>query len=119
QPHHVFLPEQLQLLETFASQTALAIERTQLADEAQRAQVEAETERLRAALLSSVSHDLRTPLAVITGATSSLLEGRMTLDATTRDDLTRTAYEEAERLNQLVGNLLDMTKLEAGAVQVR
>jgi two-component system sensor histidine kinase KdpD len=115
----VFFPEQLQLLETFANQTAQAIERTQLADEAQRAQVEAETERLRAALLSTVSHDLRTPLAIITGATSSLLEGRTTLDAATRDDLTRTAYEEAERLNQLVGNLLDMTKLEAGAVQVR
>ena len=115
----VFLPEQLQLLETFANQIALAIERTQLADEAQRAQVEAETERLRAALLSTVSHDLRTPLAVITGATSSLLEGRTTLDAATRDDLTRTAYEEAERLNRLVGNLLDMTRLEAGAVQVR
>jgi two-component system sensor histidine kinase KdpD len=115
----VFLPEQLQLFETFANQTAQAIERTQLADEAQRAQVEAETERLRAALLSTVSHDLRTPLAVITGATSSLLEGRTTLDAATRDDLTRTAYEEAERLNRLVGNLLDMTRLEAGAVQVR
>src|SRR5262249_45517459 len=67
-------PEQLHLLETFAAQTALAIERALLAEEAQQAQVHAESERLRNSLLSAVSHDLRTPLATITGAISSLLE---------------------------------------------
>jgi two-component system, OmpR family, sensor histidine kinase KdpD len=119
QPRRLLAPEQLHLLEAFANQTALAIERARLADEAQRATVQMETERLRNALLSSVSHDLRTPLAVITGATSSLLEGRDALDATTRDELARTAFAEAERLNRLLRNLLDMTRLEAGAVQVQ
>ncbi len=116
-PRRFQAPEQLHLLETFAAQAALAIERAILADAAQRAQLRAETERMRASLLSSVSHDLRTPLAVITGATSSLLEGGATLDPATRDELARTAYEEAVRLNRLVSNLLDMTRLEAGALQ--
>lgn len=118
-PRRVGSPEQIHMLETFASQTALAIERATLASEAQQAHVTAETERMRAALLSSVSHDLRTPLAVITGATSTLLHGQDALDPTTKDDLLRTAYEESERLNRLVGNLLDMTRLEAGAIRVR
>lgn len=119
QPRRLLVPEQLQLLETFASQAALALERVALSEEAQRAQVQAETEQMRSALLSSVSHDLRTPLAVITGATSSLAEGAATLDLAVRVELAQTAYDEARRLNRLVGNLLDMTKLEAGALQVR
>jgi two-component system sensor histidine kinase KdpD len=119
QPRRLLLPEQVHLLETFASQVALALERATLADEVQHAQVQAETERLRSSLLSSVSHDLRTPLAVITGATSSLLESGAALDRATHDDLLQTAYDEAEHLNRLVGNLLDMTKLESGAVQVQ
>lgn len=117
-PRRVQSPEQLHLLETFASQTALAIERAMLAEEAQRAHVTAETERMRASLLSSVSHDLRTPLAVVTGATSSLVLNHAMLDDETKLDLARTAFQEAERLNRLVGNLLDMTRLEAGAIQV-
>jgi two-component system sensor histidine kinase KdpD len=112
-------PEQIHLLETFASQTALALERAALATEAAQAQVRAETERMRAALLSSVSHDLRTPLAVITGANSSLMHNYAMLDDATRFDLAQTAYHEAERLNRLVSNLLDMTRLEAGAIQVQ
>jgi two-component system sensor histidine kinase KdpD len=112
-------PEQLHLLETFANQAALALERVALTEEAQRAQVQAETERMRSTLLSSVSHDLRTPLAVISGATSSLVEGATMLEPATRVELAQTAYDEAERLNRLVGNLLDMTRLESGAVQVR
>jgi two-component system sensor histidine kinase KdpD len=119
EPRRLRAPEQIHLLETFANQTALAVERATLAAEAERAQVSAETERMRAALLSSVSHDLRTPLAVITGAISSLLHGDRALDTETRSELLRTAYQEAERLNRLVGNLLDMTRLEAGAIQVR
>ncbi|NTU77929.1 MAG: sensor histidine kinase KdpD [Chloroflexales bacterium] len=112
-------PEQVHLLETFASQTALAIERANLAEEAARATVAVEAERLRAALLSSVSHDLRTPLAIITGALTSLIQGGAELDAATRDDLAQTAADEAHRLNRLLSNLLEMTRLEAGAVQVR
>jgi two-component system sensor histidine kinase KdpD len=112
-------PDQQHLLETFADQTALAIERASLAEEAQHATVRAETERLRSALLSAVSHDLRTPLATITGATSSLMTGSGRLDEATRQELVAVAHEEAERLNRLVANLLDVTRLEAGAVQVR
>jgi two-component system sensor histidine kinase KdpD len=113
------VPDQLHLLETFAAQTGIALERARLAEEAQQATVTAETERLRSALLSAVSHDLRTPLATITGATSSLLDGGERLDAATRQELLEVAHEEAERLNRLVRNLLDMTRLEAGAVQIR
>ena len=111
-------PEQLHMLETFASQTAVAIERARLAEEAEQARVQVETERLRNSLLSSVSHDLRTPLAGITGAASSLLEGADTLDAETRRELAQTIYEEAERLNRLVRNVLDMTRLQSGAIQI-
>jgi two-component system sensor histidine kinase KdpD len=111
-------PEQLHLFETFANQTALAIERAVLAEEAQAAQLRMETERLRSSLLSSVSHDLRTPLAVITGSASTLLESRGALDAGVQQDLLQTIREEADRLNRLVQNLLEMTRLEAG-VEVR
>jgi two-component system, OmpR family, sensor histidine kinase KdpD len=111
-------PEQLHLLETFANQTALAIERAVLAEEAQAAQLRVQGERLRNSLLSSVSHDLRTPLAVITGSASTLLESGSALEATVRQDLLQTIRVEAERLNRLVQNLLEMTRLEAG-VEVR
>jgi len=117
-PRPLQAPEQLHQLEAFASQTALAIERARLAEDAERAQVRAETERLRNSLLSSVSHDLRTPLASITGAASTLLENEGRLDARTRRDLLETLHEEADRLNRLVQNLLEMTRLESGALQL-
>ncbi len=107
-------PEQLHLLETFASQTALAIERAILAEEAQIAHVRVEAERLRSSLLSSVSHDLRTPLTSITGAASTLLEADGGLTDAGRRDMVETIAEEAHRLNRLVQNLLEMTRLEAG-----
>lgn len=119
QQEHLLSPGQLNLLETFANQMALALERTRLSEEAEHAQVEIEAERLRNLLLSSVSHDLRTPLAAITGAVSSLLENEATLGAQNRRELAQVAYEEAERLNRLVGNLLEMTRLESGGVQVQ
>jgi two-component system sensor histidine kinase KdpD len=119
QPRRFLSPDQLHLLETFANQTAVAIERAQLADEAQRAQVQIETERLRNSLLSSVSHDLRTPLTVITGSASSLLEGEAAFDASTRRELLQTIFDEGNRLNRLVANLLDMTRLEAGTIHVQ
>ena len=112
-------PEQLHLLETYANQTALALERAQLAEEAQQAQVRAEAERLRNALLSSVSHDLRTPLATIMGAASSLLENGTHFHRGTWQDLLQSIVDEAERLNRLVSNLLDMTRLEAGTLAVK
>jgi two-component system sensor histidine kinase KdpD len=115
-PRSLQAPEQLHQLETFASQTALAIERARLAEETEQAQVRAETERLRNSLLSSVSHDLRTPLASITGAASTLIDNEARLDAATRRDLLEALHEEADRLNRLVQNLLEMTRLEAGAL---
>ncbi len=109
-------PETRQHLAAFANQIASAIERTELASEAQWAQLQMETEQMRSSLLSSVSHDLRTPLAVVTGAASTLLED--TVSNATRRELTETILQEAQRLNRLVRNLLDMTRLEAGAVRV-
>jgi two-component system sensor histidine kinase KdpD len=112
-------PEARQLLETFAGVAGSALERSQLADEARRARLRAETEQLRNALLSSVSHDLRTPLGVVTGATSALLDEDAPTDEATRRELLQTAHEEALRLSRLVRNLLDMTRLEAGAMKVQ
>jgi two-component system sensor histidine kinase KdpD len=109
-------PEQLHLLESLVNQVALAIERTRLSDEAQQAHVRAETERMRNAVLSSVSHDLRTPLATISGAASSLTQDE--LNAAARKDLARSIYREADRLDRLLKNLLDMMRIEAGAVQL-
>jgi two-component system sensor histidine kinase KdpD len=119
EPHSLEAPEQLHLLEAFASQAALAFERAQLAEEAQQAQLKAETEQLRSSLLSSVSHDLRTPLASIMGTISGLLEDEEQIDRRTRRELLRSVYDEVERLNRLVNNLLDMMRLESGAVTVK
>jgi two-component system sensor histidine kinase KdpD len=110
-------PEQRRLLEASAALSALAIERVELAEKARRVQVLQEAEKLQAALLNSISHDLRTPLASITGSLSSLSDNHNLDDATQRE-LVETALGEAERLNRLVGNLLDMTRLEAGIVRV-
>jgi two-component system sensor histidine kinase KdpD len=112
-----FDPEELHLLETFANQIASAIERARLAKESHLAQVQAETERTRNAILSTVSHDLRTPLAAITGAASTFLNSTAGNDASKRG-LVKGIYDEANRLDRLVRNLLDMTRLEAGAVDL-
>jgi len=103
-----------QLLETLGSQTALALHRVLLAQEAQSAELRARAEELRSSLLSSVSHDLRTPLATITGAATTLLEGGPGLPREVHHDLADAIREEAERLARLVGNLLDMSRLESG-----
>ena len=110
--------DERQLLDTFAGLVGSALERAELAEEARRSRLRAETEQLRNSLLSSVSHDLRTPLAVVTGATSSLLDEHGPQDPAVRRDLLQTAHEEALRLNRLVRNLLDMTRLEAGSLRV-
>jgi two-component system sensor histidine kinase KdpD len=111
--------DERRLLDALADQAAVAIERARLADAVDRVRLQAETERLRNALLTSISHDLRTPLASIIGGLSSLKSYGETYDAQTRSDLITTAHDEAERLNRFVGNLLDMTRLEAGAIQPR
>ncbi len=107
------------LLDAFASQIAMALERANLAEDAHLAQIDVQNERLRNALLSSVSHDLRTPLAVVKGAVTALLDGEATLAAERRREYLQTISDEATRLNLLVRNLLDATSLEAGAVRVR
>jgi two-component system sensor histidine kinase KdpD len=112
-------PDELQLLDAFAGLIGSALERTQLAEEARRSRLRAETEQLRNSLLSSVSHDLRSPLGVVTGATSALLGPSAPRDEATRRQLLETAHEEALRLSRLVRNLLDMTRLDAGALQVQ
>jgi two-component system sensor histidine kinase KdpD len=115
-PRRVLLPEQLHLLETFAAQIALALERAQLAERAQRASIDAETEGVRNSLLASISHDLRTPLAVIAGASSSLAERGEKLAAEERKALAGSIYEQSQEMSQLVANVLEMTRLEAGGI---
>ncbi|MBI1258504.1 MAG: DUF4118 domain-containing protein [Chloroflexi bacterium] len=117
QSDYLLSPDQMHLLETYANQSAVAIERARLSQETERAQVQVETERMRSSLLSSVSHDLRTPLAAITGAASGLIQNTASLEPAQRE-LAQIAYEEAERLNRLLGNLLEMTRLESGGVHV-
>jgi two-component system sensor histidine kinase KdpD len=104
------------LLEAVGNQAAVAIERVALAADIDEARLGAERERLRSSMLTSVSHDLRTPLASIIGALSSLRSHRDLYDDPTRDELLTTALSEAERLNRFVGNLLDMTRLDAGVI---
>ncbi len=117
-PSSQLTPDQRQLLDAFASQAALAVERAQLAEQARQAEVLHATEKLQTALLNSISHDLRTPLVSILGALSSLQDDDFQPDEATRHNLVDNAREEAERLNRFVGNLLDMTRIEAGALKV-
>ncbi len=107
------------ILDAFASQTSMALERVHLSRQAEQAEILQARENLERALLNSISHDLRTPLVCITGALDTLRERVRTLTVEARLELLDTAWEEAERLNRFVGNLLDMTKLEAGAVKLR
>jgi two-component system sensor histidine kinase KdpD len=112
--HRVSAPDQVQLLEVFANQTALAIERTRSQHAAEAARMQMQTEEMRSSLLSAVSHDLRTPLASITGAASTLRSQGERLPPEVRKELLDSIAEEAERLSRLVSNLLDMTRLESG-----
>jgi two-component system sensor histidine kinase KdpD len=118
-PGPLLTPDERRLLDALCDQSAVAIERISLAKGLDEARVLAETERLRAALLTSISHDLRTPLASILGAVSSLRSFSDKYSAAEREDLLATLQEEAERLNRFVANLLDMTRLESGAVELK
>ncbi len=115
----ILTPDERRLLDALMDQAAVAIERVRLAKEMDDARVAAEAERLRGALLTSLSHDLRTPLASIFGAASSLREYGERFDAKARAEMVKTIEEEAARMARFVGNLLDMTRLEAGAVELK
>ena len=118
-PGPLLTPDERRLLDALCDQAAVAIERISLAKGLDEARVLAETERLRAALLTSISHDLRTPLASIIGAASSLRSFPEKYGAAEREELLSTLQDEAERLNRFVSNLLDMTRLESGAVELK
>jgi two-component system sensor histidine kinase KdpD len=107
---------QRRLLDALADQGALAIERVYLVDDIERVERAAETDRLRSALLTSISHDLKTPLAAVRGAAEALRDLPASSDEATKAELLATIIDEAERLNRFIANLLDMTRLEAGAV---
>ena len=117
--NRIFAPEQQQLLEVFASQTAVAIERTLSQRAEEETRVNMQTEQMRSSLLSAMSHDLRTPLASITGAASTLRSQNDRLPLETKQELLESISDEADRLSRLVGNLLDMTRFESGGVELR
>lgn len=112
-----FLPAEERLLHTFAAQGALALERAALAHAENRAKVSEESDRLKSALLSSVSHEFRTPLVTIKAATTSLLSEQIAWNSAARQDLLTAVDEEADLLNHLVGNLLNMSRIESGGMK--
>ena len=118
-PDVLMSPDERRLLDALMDQAAVAIERVRLATEMDEARVAAEAERLRGALLTSLSHDLKTPLASILGSANSLREYGDLFDAKARDELVGTIEEEAGRLSRFVANLLDMTRLEADAIELK
>jgi K+-sensing histidine kinase KdpD len=107
------------LLQTFASQGALALERARLAQAESRARVLEESDRLKSAILSSVSHELRTPLSTIKAAASSLRSNDVNWDSAARPELIAAIDDEADHLNMLVGNLLDMSRIESGVLKAK
>jgi two-component system, OmpR family, sensor histidine kinase KdpD len=115
-PGALLTADQRRLLDALIDQAALAIERVHLVEDIDRVKRTMETERLRSALLTSISHDLKTPLASVLGAAGALRDMAKSLDDAAKADLLATIIDEAERLNRFIANLLDMTKLESGAV---
>jgi two-component system sensor histidine kinase KdpD len=115
-PGPLLTPDQRRLLDALCDQGALAIERVKLVEEMDRVERVAETERLRSALLTSISHDLKTPLAGVLGAAGTLRDYSDRLSAGEKTELLATIIDESERLNRFIANLLDMTKLESGAI---
>jgi two-component system sensor histidine kinase KdpD len=109
-------PDQRRLLDALVDQGALAIERVLLVEDMDRVKRTIESERLRSALLTSISHDLKTPLASVLGAASTMRDLATDLSEQQKRDLLATVIDESERLNRFIANLLDMTKLESGAI---
>ncbi len=118
-PGPILTPEERRLLDALSDLIAVAIERVQLAEDIDEARIAAEADRLRSTLLTSISHDLRTPLASIIGSITTLKTLKEPLDPRVKDELVTTIQEEAERLNRFVGNLLDMSRLESGALPIK
>lgn len=116
-PGPLLTPEEQRLFDALADQAAVSIERIQLVADVESAKLAAEADRLRTALLSSISHDLKTPLAGILGAAGTLNDYAASLPDADRTELVSTIVEESERLHRFIGNLLDMTRLESGAMQ--
>nr|WP_029371830.1 sensor histidine kinase KdpD [Paracoccus sp. TRP] len=114
----VLTPAEQRLFDSLADQAALAIERIQLVADVDNARLAAEADKLRSALLTSLSHDLKTPLASILGSAGALRDYSTSLTDSGRVELLTTIVEEAERLNRFIANLLDMTRLESGAAAV-
>ncbi len=114
----VFLPEQQKLLETFLRLIGQAVVRIRLAEEARVTHTQIDAERLRNSLLSAISHDLRTPLSTIIGSASTLAEDNGHLQPQDQLDLSRAIIDEAERMSNLVNNILDMAKLDSGALEL-
>jgi two-component system sensor histidine kinase KdpD len=112
----LFTPDERRLLDALIDQSALAIERVHLVEDMDRVKRTVETEHLRSALLTSISHDLKTPLASVLGAAGTLRDLSSKLSVAERNDLLGTIIDESERLNRFIANLLDMTKLESGAI---
>ena len=110
-------PERRRLMDALTDQAALAIERVNLVEDLDNAKLAVEADRLRSALLTSISHDLKTPLASIMGAAGTLKEFPKELDDDAKEDLLATIQDESERLNRFIANLLDMTRLESGAIE--
>src|SRR5215475_9778035 len=115
-PGPLLTPDQRRLLDALIDQSALAIERVYLVEDVDRAKRTIETDRLRSALLTSISHDLKTPLAAVLAAAGTLRDLSSALSDGEKADLLATIVDEAERLNRFIANLLDMTKLESGAI---
>jgi two-component system sensor histidine kinase KdpD len=119
EPRQLTVPEQMHLVEALVNQAAVAMERVQLAQVAQDAGIQFESERLRNTLLSAISHDFRTPLATIIGAGTTLRDSADTLDPTQRTTLLDTLLHEAQRMNRLMSNLLDLTRLAEKTTELR
>lgn len=115
-PGPLLTPDQRRLLDALIDQAALAIERVYLVEDVDRAKRTIETDRLRSALLTSISHDLKTPLAAVLAAAGTLRDLSSALSEAQKADLLATIIDESERLNRFIANLLDMTKLESGAI---
>jgi two-component system sensor histidine kinase KdpD len=113
-PRRVLLPEQRHLLETFAGQIGVAVERARLAEAAEGARIAGERESLRNTLLASISHDLRTPLSVIAGAGSTLADHGDALDGATRKSLARSVETKAREMSDLISNVLDLVRFQSG-----
>ena len=114
----IFLPEQQKLLETLLRQIGQALSRIRVSEQAKSTQMQIEAERLRNSLLSAISHDLRTPLATIVGSASTLLDDDVHLKPEDKLDLSRAILDEAERMSNLINNILDMARLDAGIIKL-